>query len=104
MIINSILKGMFMWLIERAGLIPEEMKPVIEQRKKACSECPLRSGNFCSIRKSIIVRTGEKEMTPFGFEADVYKKIKGCSCWLPFKRLTSSPCPRGVWEHFVIKK
>ena len=104
MVVTSIFKGMFLWLINKAGLIPEEMNPVIEQRRKACEECPLRSGNFCSMKRSIYVRTGEKEMTPFGFETDAYKTIRGCSCWLPFKIFTSSPCPRGVWEDFVIKE
>lgn len=98
---TNIIEGYFFLTCYKLGLITDrKILSVVGQRKVACNSCPLKSGNWCSRKKSISVKTNEMQMTPFGFYDYVYKKISGCGCYRPSKIWTDSECPLNKWEKF----
>lgn len=96
--IKGILQGLYNSVLHKLGWLTEHQNKVIKQREIACSDCPLRSGNFCSKHKIVQVKTGQQQMTPFGFYADEYKVVRGCSCWLFLKKFSNSICPLSRWD------
>lgn len=91
----NILRGYFLMIVYALDLYPEENKAIVNQRKSACSECPLRAGSFCSNRKAVTLTE-----YPFKgiFRKSVTNIVKGCGCFLPAKRLTNSKCPLNRWK------
>lgn len=92
--IKAILQSYLFMLLFKAGFIGDvRYKRVLRQRMSACEDCILRSGNWCSKKKSIVSITQDRK----------YKTISGCGCFLPSKIFdsTPNPCPKNAWENFA---
>ena len=92
--IKAILQSYLFMLLFKAGFINDvRYKRVLRQRMSACEDCILRSGNWCSKKKSIVSITQGRK----------YKKISGCGCFIPSKIFdsTPNPCPKNAWENFA---
>lgn len=92
--ILSIIRAYIFMLLYKAGFINDaNYKRVLRQRMSACEDCILRSGNWCSKKKSIVSITQGRK----------YKTIMGCGCFIPSKIFdsTPNPCPKNAWENFA---
>lgn len=90
----SIIRAYIFMLLYKAGFINDvNYKRVLRQRMSACEDCILRSGNWCSKKKSIVSITQGRK----------YKTIMGCGCFIPSKIFdsTPNPCLKNAWENFA---
>lgn len=99
-LIADIFEGLFWSLIYKTKYYPLEQRLVVEQREKACIDCVLRDGNWCSRKKNVSVKNGKQVVTQYNFLDDEYKLVKGCGCWLIIKKFSKSLCPLNKWESF----
>ena len=91
--ITAILQSYLFMLLFKAGFINDvRYKRVLRQRMSACEDCILRSGNWCSKKKSIVSITQGRK----------YKTITGCGCYLGAKVFddTPNPCVMNKWINF----
>lgn len=98
-----VLNAVFLFVVYKLGLYDDADTAVIKQREAACEKCPLRSGNWCSSKKFIDVKLNRPKNGPFFRER--YKRVTGCSCYLPFKYHDRKEpqieiCPRKIWKFF----
>lgn len=92
--VKAILQSYLFMLLFKAGFINDvRYKRVLRQRMSACEDCILRSGNWCSKKKSIVTITQGRK----------YKTISGCGCliWIKIFDSTPNPCPKNAWENFA---
>ena len=99
---REIIRGFTLLALYKLGFIKDyKFLSVIGQRRVACNTCPLRSGNWCSKKKSV----SEIDYNHRGvFRKITTKVITGCGCFLPAKIFTSSHCPLNRFAKFSNKK
>ena len=94
-IAKDIWNGLFKYISYRLGFTFPEWNTVYDQRLRACEKCPLKKGAFCSKNLKVQIIDNQKLLikNPTGV-------VRGCGCYLPFKRATTSPCPLNKWQNF----
>ena len=100
--IRAILSSYFQMIVYYLGLYEEDMAQVVKQRKWACQDCILRSGNWCSKKKhASVINYNHKSL----FKHKSTKVIVGCGCWLKAKVFYQEPkaCPLNRWKKFNLK-
>lgn len=107
---GDILTGMFFYVLYKTVGVPEEYEKMLQERKTACGECPLKKENFCSSKyavklypenegENLAVRLTIKSIKA-GSRLVYIGKVaykRGCGCFLPFKQLSVSKCPLDKW-------
>ena len=95
---KDILQGFLYLTIFKIGLIKDhKLLSVIGQRKVSCNSCPLKSGNFCSKKKTVSINEYKHKGI---FKSVLTKLIQGCGCYLPAKYFSNSRCPLNRWKKF----
>lgn len=94
-IIKDIWNGLFNYTLHFLGFTYPDWDKVYDQRLRACETCPLKSGIWCSAKKSVRVINNQKLLikNPTGV-------VTGCGCVRKLKAATQSPCPLNRWENF----
>lgn len=95
--IRPILSSYFQMIVYYLGLYPEDMAQVVKQRKWACQDCVLRSGNWCSKKKHASVINYKHTNVFKNKETQV---ITGCGCWINAKIFYQGKenCPLKRWK------
>ena len=97
--IRAILSSYFQMIVYYLGLYEEDMAQVVKQRKWACQDCILRSGNWCSKKKHASVINYKHTNVLKKKETQV---ITGCGCWIKAKVFYQGKenCPLKRWKKF----
>lgn len=89
--IKDILESYLLYIGYKMAFIKDqELTEQIEHRKEQCYGCPLNRRGWCS----------KKRITAI-IDNDLFKSVRGCSCYLPAKWLSefkTNICPMNKWE------
>lgn len=93
--IKMILQAYLFMLLYRIGLLSDEFTYMVNQRKYACKQCPLRRGKWCSRKQEVYISYKEGNIVK-------RKSVKGCGCYLPAKYFSQGKdnkalCPLNKW-------
>lgn len=97
---KGIIEGWFMYALFSLGLITDpDVLSQLDHRKGKCEKCPLKSGKWCSSRKSVqkVIHIRKR----FGSIKTESENITGCGCYLDAKYFASfekTKCPMGKWQ------
>lgn len=82
--IRGIISGWANLTLKELNLLSPQIRELGEKRLKICDSCPVRTGNICDPKKTILNKNGDR--------------VRGCGCQLSAKALSpGSKCPAGKW-------